>query len=596
MIGLSRFLIRPAVRCPHLASQVLGRRLRRRPADLEARYGLRVWRVERYADAGVQGTGLRAANFVCVGATKGRGRQDRYHRREKTGKTVWMYPLHRRWRRDLGVAEVERWPSLAPGEGLRAQEWAANELGGAPLGDRRWTARLVKSASLLAEDPGQKIQAHPDRSRTVIRAFYRWIEQPADSAITADHILAPHRERTLQRIRGQRTVLAIQDGSDRNFARRPGCDGLQVIGTNQTRASTLGLHLHATLAVTDTGLPLGVLRLGFDPLKKHAKTVAAGTKSRRWLHGFTDTVDAVREVGGKTRVITVCDREADFFERFDLQRQHPRVEVLVRARHDRVLGPHRPKRFAALQAGPPDDRIDIEIDGLTERRKSRGKPARPARRKRVAHCELRHRRLTLPSTLEGKDPVSVSTVHRVEIHPPEGENPVQGFLLTTLPVRTGPHAAEVVGHDLQRWKIEDFFRVLKSGCQVQFLRFRKAERLQRATAIHAVIAWRIMVLTLLGRPVPDCAPTLMFTDPELAFLRDYAREQAMPAPDPLGAAVRLVAHLGGYRDRKHDPEPGHQIMWHGSNRLSSATLGHRIGFQAGQRQALVRDRTSLVQP
>ncbi len=252
VIGLSRFLIRPAVRCPHLASQVLGRLLRRLPADLEARYGLRVWRVESYADAGVQGTCLRAANFVCVGATKGRGRQDRYHRREKTGKTVWMYPLHRRWRRDLGVAEVERWPSLAPGEGLRAQEWAANELGGAPLGDRRRTARRVKSASLLAEDPGQKIQAHPDRSRTVIRAFYRLIEQPADSAITADHILAPHRERTLQRIRGQRTVLAIQDGSDLNFARRPGCDGLQVIGTNQTRASTLGLHLHATLAVTDT--------------------------------------------------------------------------------------------------------------------------------------------------------------------------------------------------------------------------------------------------------------------------------------------------------------------------------------------------------
>ena len=120
------------------------------------------------------------------------------------------------------------------------------------------------------------------RSEALMAAWYG----SADSAITANHILAPHRERALQRIRGQRTVLAIQDGSDRNFARRPGCDGLQVIGTNQTRASTLGLHLHATLAVTDTGLPLGVLRLGFDPLKKPAKTVAAGTKSRRWLHGI----------------------------------------------------------------------------------------------------------------------------------------------------------------------------------------------------------------------------------------------------------------------------------------------------------------------
>ncbi len=95
-----------------------------------------------------------------------------------------------------------------------------------------------------------------------------------------------------------------------------------------------------------------------------------------------------------------------------------------------------------------------------------------------------------------------------------------------------------------------------------------------------------MVMTLLGRQVPDCEPELMFTDHELAFLRDYAQDHAMRLPDRLGDAVRLVAHLGGYRDRKHDPEPGNQIMWHGQSRLSSAALGHRIGFRAGQRHAL----------
>ena len=50
--------------------------------------------------------------------------------------------------------------------------------------------------------------------------------------------------------------------------------------------------------------------------------------------------------------------------------------------------------------------------------------------------------------------------------------------------------------------------------------------------------------------------------------------------------MRLVAHLGGYRDRKHDPEPGNQIMWHGQTRLTGATLGHGIGFSAGRRHAL----------
>ena len=55
-------------------------------------------------------------------------------------------------------------------------------------------------------------------------------------------------------------------------------------------------------------------------------------------------------------------------------------------------------------------------------------------------------------------------------------------------------------HYLQRWRAEDFFRVLKSGCKVGHLAFRTADRLERAIAINAVIAWRLMVMTLLGRP------------------------------------------------------------------------------------------------
>ncbi len=183
----------------------------------------------------------------------------------------------------------------------------------------------------------------------------------------------------------------------------------------------------------------------------------------------------------------------------------------------------------------------------------------------------------------------MSAVHFIETAPPDGEDRVQWYLLTTLGVSNAGVTAEIVGFYLQRWKVEDFFRVLKSGCRAEFLLFRTAGRLQRAMAINAVIAWRIMVMTLLGREVPDCEPSLMFTDEELNFLRDHAEQHAMPAPVQLSDAVQLVAHLGGYRNRKHDPDPGHQIMWHGQTRLSSAALGHRIRFLAGQRHALRKE-------
>jgi len=596
VVCLSRFLVRPSVRCPHLASHVLGRILRRLPGDFEDRYGFRPYLVESFADEGYDGTCLRAAGFLCVGRTGGRGRQDREKRRAKTVKTVFMRTLERSWRRKLGVPPVELAASLEPGEGLNAADWAENEFGGAPLGDKRLSARLVKSAGLLAAYPGQKINASSDSGGNEVAGFYRMIEAPAESEVTVANILAPHRERSIRRMRGQKTVLAIQDGTDLNFSRRPGCDDLQLIGKNQTGASSLGLHMHATLAVTGTGLPLGVLETGFDPVQATvSKREEKRRTTQRWLEAFNGIADAAREIGGKTRVISVCDREADFFELFDTQRRRPRVELLVRARHDRVLEKARPKLFATMGGGDPDGLIDIEIEGLVARAKSSRKQARPARQKRLAGCELRFRRVTLPATdaVPGAEPVAVHGVHVREIAPPEGEDPVQWFLLTTLKVTTASEAADIVGYYLHRWRIEDFFRVLKSGCRVEFLLFRTADRLQRAIAINAVIAWRIMVMTLLGRQVPDCEPQLMFTDGELGFLRDYANRYRLEPPNPLGNAVRLVAHLGGYRDRKHDPDPGHQIMWHGQTRLTSAALGHDIGreagFRDGQRHAL-RDR------
>ena len=78
--------------------------------------------------------------------------------------------------------------------------------------------------------PGQKVNASGDAGRTAINAFYRLMDLPKESAVMVGSILAPHRARSIQRLRLQRTVLAIQDGTDLNFSTRPGCDGLQLVG------------------------------------------------------------------------------------------------------------------------------------------------------------------------------------------------------------------------------------------------------------------------------------------------------------------------------------------------------------------------------
>lgn len=80
VIGNSRFFLHPEVRVPHLASRILGKVLRRLPHDWQSRYGKKPLLVETFIEQRrFNGTSYRAANWIHVGTTAGRGRQDGRH-------------------------------------------------------------------------------------------------------------------------------------------------------------------------------------------------------------------------------------------------------------------------------------------------------------------------------------------------------------------------------------------------------------------------------------------------------------------------------------------------------------------------------------
>jgi hypothetical protein len=84
-----------------------------------------------------------------------------------------------------------------------------------------------------------------------------------------------------------------------------------------------------------------------------------------------------------------------------------------------------------------------------------------------------------------------------------------------------------------RWRIEDWHRVLKSGCRIEDLGHQSADRLRRAIAINLVIAWRIMLMTLLGREVPELPAEVLFSEIELRTLNAYAKKTSETS-GPLG--------------------------------------------------------------
>jgi hypothetical protein len=190
VVGMSRFLIRPGVRCRNLASRVLGAVQRRIGEDYETKYAIRPWLLETFLDTETHHGGCyRAANWLCIGRTAGRGRQDRHTRSSETVKAVYVYPLAADFRARMGITEAAGPPALASGAGLDAPRWAEQEFGGAPLGDRRLSRRLVDSARLLAQKPGCAFSAAAEGERARVKAYYRMIDHPDSAAVSPEDIL-----------------------------------------------------------------------------------------------------------------------------------------------------------------------------------------------------------------------------------------------------------------------------------------------------------------------------------------------------------------------------------------------------------------------
>jgi len=568
--------------------------MKRLPQDFEDRYGYRPWLVETFVDtSGFAGTCFRAANWIRVGASRGRGRQDRRRQGTETPKDIYVYELDKNFRDRMGLSAHRGLGPLPIDAGLAPGAWAEHELGGAPLGDRRWSKRLVKSAVVQAEDPMSAFSSVARGDRAAIKGYYRLIDQPDESALTMENILAPHRERTMRRMKAQKTVLCIQDGTDLEYNALADCQGLGMTGVNQIGAVSHGLHLHSTLAVTSDGLPLGVLRAQcWAPLhgpKTQRRTTASTPIEKKdtysWLLGMRDCRAVAAEMP-HTRLVVVMDREADIFDLFHEWRRAPTIDLLVRAKHNRRTSDGG-KLFDAVKRIEPRLRLHILVGRQSARPKRGKQPPHSKQAERRAECVLRYQRIELPPPPHRSDkaPIPLWIIHVAEERAPAGVTPIEWFLLTTMEITSPQQAQRCLEWYCLRWRIEDWHRVLKTGCRVEALQHKTAERLKRAIAINAVIAWRIMLMTLLGRRSPNLPPQVLFSDIEIEVLEGVAsarRDLKHLNPDTrLHDAVFVVAKLGGYLGRKNDGPPGHQRMWCGYAQLRAMCAG----VQAVRRQA-----------
>ena len=267
--------------------------------------------------------------------------------------------------------------------------------------------------------------------------------------------------------------------------------------------------------------------------------------------------------------MSVADREADLYELFAAAARYGEVGVLVRSRHNRK-SPEGIDLKQKLQGSRPCGRIEI------------GVPRKPGVAARTAVLEVRYAQVRIqpPRRCEGEE-LKLWAVEACEVGAKAQR--IKWRLLTNMPVESLEEALEKIGWYRVRWQIEEYHRVLKSGCKVEARQLESAEALIHVLMVDMVVAWQVLSLSRAARLEKPQALEEHFSAEEIEVIEKYRARASSKAPAELSLreAVRWVARMGGFLGRKADGEPGAMTLWRGLEVLSRMVAGWQLAKTCG---------------
>jgi hypothetical protein len=434
------------------------------------------------------------------------------------------------------------------------QDWVDRETVDGTFKDERLGRRFK---TLLADIGGAIGASLPLACQdwAATKAAYRFL---SNERVNEADILSGHFQATAKRFAASEGfVLVLQDTTEFSFKReRPELIGFTRrirAGNNKDRRksvhSVCGILMHASLAVTTDGLPLGMAAVKFWTRKKFKGARALKTKinptrvpiekkeSFRWLQNLEQSTALL---AAPDRCVHVGDRESDIYELYCKARELG-THFVVRTCVDRLAGDG--------QHTIADEMDVVAVKGLhrIETRDEHGDVCR-------ATLELKYRRVRVlpPIGKQSHYPaLDLVVIHAQERNAPKGRKPIEWKLITDLPVRSRAEAIEKLDWYALRWKIEVFHKILKSGCKAEESKLRTADRLANLISVFCILSWRVFWLTMLNRTAPNAPPQMALTGDELRVL-DHLVPDTVRAPrrsKTLSHYLTKLARIGGYLAR-----------------------------------------------
>lgn len=459
-----------------------------------------------------------------------------------------------------------------------------DEIAGVQLGDARLAARAVSLVETLAVSPEESF---PDRVKddSELEALYRFVN---NERVSFEGLLAPHVQATASRAAAAGQVLVLHDTTTFSFGGETPRRGLGRI-----KKGGQGFSAHTGLVVrASDGEPLGVVGavpvVRDAPLKPRAATRAKVYDHPREFERWGTLVDqSIERLPGCTP-IHVMDREADAYPLFCKLRKAGQ-DFVIRCKDDRVLDvPHgdktRPRHlYDAVDRAPLMLTREVELstkrpDRMARLRKTRGRMMRTAfLRVTATSVDVRHPPYTAGKSRTGSDlprAVPLNVVHVYEVDTPEGQEPVEWLLYTTLSVEMAEQVAAVIDHYRRRWLIEEYFKALKTGCAYEKRQLESKHALLNALGLFIPIAWRLLTLRYLARETPNLSALRILSARQLEILR--ARDKVSLSAQPtVREAMLAVAAEGGHI--KNNGEPGWRVLARGYEQLLQIEIGYVLG-------------------